>query len=77
MSPPLELWALKSVLTAVRGSDDDEHETIDRGLWDGLFDPATFYHVIRDQEDGVLRCGACANEILEGECTNPEWCVFG
>lgn len=42
----------------------------------GLFDPNTFYHVIRDQDDDVLRCGMCSSEILEGQCTNPEWYVM-
>ena len=74
--PPLELWALKGVLDAVRGNDAPSRtRTISKDVWEGLFDPATFYHIIRDQEDGVLRCGACASEILEGECTNPEWYV--
>lgn len=41
----------------------------------GLFDPITFYHVIRDEQDGVLRCGVCSSEILDGQCSNPEWCV--
>ncbi|WFC96373.1 E3 ubiquitin ligase [Malassezia brasiliensis] len=70
------LWALKGVLDAVRSSDAPSRaRTINKDVWEGLFDPATFYHIIRDQEDGVLRCGACASEILEGECTNPEWYV--
>lgn len=81
--PPLELWALKGVLQAVRehyGYPPGSSE-IQTSLWDGtcssltpgLFDPTTFYHVIRDQDDGVLRCGMCSSEILEGQCSNPEW----
>lgn len=76
VAPPLELWALKGILDAVRSSNAPPRaRTISKDVWEGLFDPATFYHIIRDQEDGVLRCGACASEILEGECTNPEWYV--
>ncbi|WFD01084.1 E3 ubiquitin ligase [Malassezia yamatoensis] len=68
MSPPVELWALKSIVDAVRRADDPtEVPSIPKDCWKGLFDPSTFYHVIRDQEDGVLRCGACASEILEGQ----------
>lgn len=77
MSPPLELWALKDVLAAIhnyRGTAPSTSE-IQQSLWDGLFDPTTFYHVIRDQDDGVLRCGMCSSEILEGQCTNREWYV--
>lgn len=74
VSPPLELWALKGVLAALRGTDESENtKGINKDLWEGLFDPATFYHIIRDHDDGVLRCGACSSEILEGQCTNPEW----
>ncbi|WFD45135.1 E3 ubiquitin ligase [Malassezia psittaci] len=77
MSPPVELWALKSIVDAVRRADDPtEAKSIPKDCWKGLFDPSTFYHVIRDQEDGVLRCGACASEILEGQCTNPAWYVL-
>ncbi|SHO80023.1 Similar to S.cerevisiae protein PSH1 (E3 ubiquitin ligase targeting centromere-binding protein Cse4p) [Malassezia sympodialis ATCC 42132] len=74
VTPPLELWALKGVLQAVREHYGHTLETpeIQTSLWDGLFDPSTFYHVIRDQDDDVLRCGMCSSEILEGQCTNPE-----
>ncbi|WFD08521.1 hypothetical protein MVES1_003897 [Malassezia vespertilionis] len=66
LAPPLELWALKGVLETVReytGVQRPLNET-HKALWDGacklrliaeLFDPATFYHVIHDQEDDVLR----------------------
>lgn len=77
VSPPLELWALKDVLAAIhnyRGTAPSTNE-IQQSLWDGLFNPTTFYHVIRDQDDGVLRCGMCSSEILEGQCTNREWYV--
>ena len=78
VTPPIELWALKDVLTAVRdykGLTALSSSHIQQPLWDGLFDPRTFYHVIRDQDDGVLRCGVCSSEIFEGQCTNSDWCV--
>lgn len=78
VSPPVELWALKDVLAAIRnyqGTPAPSSSHIQQSLWDGLFDPTTFYHVIRDQDDGVLRCGVCSSEILEGQCSNPEWYV--
>ncbi|WFD28875.1 E3 ubiquitin ligase [Malassezia nana] len=77
-TPPLELWALKGVLQAIRAyhGDVSDSSEIHASLWEGLFDPATFYHVIRDQEDGVLRCGMCSSEILHGQCTNPECGIF-
>lgn len=71
-TPPVELWALKDVLAAIRnykGVSTSTSSEIKQSLWDGLFNPTTFYHVIRDQDDGVLRCGMCSSEIFEGQCT--------
>lgn len=77
VTPPLELWALKGVLDALRERSGTQQDVrfIQQGLWEGLFDPATFYHVIRDEDDDVLRCGVCSSEILDGQCTNPDWYV--
>ena len=74
-TPPVELWALKDVLAAIRnykGVSISTTSEIKQSLWDGLFNPTTFYHVIRDQDDGVLRCGICSSEILDGQCTGND-----
>lgn len=74
-TPPVELWALKDVLAAIRnykGVSTSTSSEIKQSLWDGLFNPTTFYHVIRDQDDGVLRCGMCSSEIFEGQCTGSD-----
>ena len=71
-TPPVELWALKDVLAAIRnykGVSISNTSEIKQSLWDGLFNPTTFYNVKRDKDHSELRCGICSSQNLHGECT--------
>lgn len=62
-------------------SDDDKArlkgQDLPKGdkLWADIFDPDGPRRVIYDQMDGVLRCGKCACEIVEGVCDNIECAI--
>ncbi|WFD32840.1 E3 ubiquitin ligase [Malassezia sp. CBS 17886] len=72
-SPPVDVWGLHRALALLRGDDGAATPPASQrgaALWEGIFDPTTLYHVIRDEDDGVLRCGVCSSEIMDGACTN-------
>jgi hypothetical protein len=47
-----------------------EEEKKDEDIWAGIFKKKEARRLIRDEDDGVERCGDCGHEVDEGICVS-------
>ncbi len=61
--------AILTVDDKVRQKDED----LPKGakLWEGIFSEDGPRRIIFDEVDGIPRCGSCASEVHDGQCSNP------